>query len=82
MRIEKATVDAWREKARVWLETGVKGGATVDDVKTGVDAWAVAHRVGITNEAYAMSRDIHDAHIQTALEKIFPNAVFKDAKRY
>lgn len=25
---------------------------------------------------------LNDAHIQTALQKIMPNAVFKDAKRY
>lgn len=55
---------------------------TCEAILTGRDAWTVAHKVGITNHAYALSRDIYDAHIQTALEKVFPNAVFNDKKVY
>lgn len=51
------------------------------DVKTGSDAWAIASRSGILHVAY-QDRSVTDAHIQTALEAIFPNAVFKDRKRY
>ena len=51
-------------------------------IVSGVDAWTVAGRAGITRHAYDLGRDIHDAHIQTALQVIFPNAVFKDRKVY
>jgi len=53
-----------------------------EDIKTGVQAWDVAGLAGITKAAYAIDRSIVDAHIQTALGKIFPNAVFRDHKRY
>ena len=56
-------------------------GLNREDVKTGVDAWTVAHETGITKTAYALP-NVVDAHIQTALGVIFPNAVFKDSKRY
>ena len=51
-------------------------------IVSGVDAWTVAGRAGITRHAYDLGRDIHDAHIQTALQVVFPNAVFKDRKVY
>lgn len=80
MKIDALTVKTWHMKACNWclayhpeLIPGL--------VKTGSDAWAIASRCGILEEAYR-DRDIVDAHIQTALQKIFPNAVFKDAKRY
>lgn len=57
-------------------------GLSLSDIATGRDAWAVAHGAGITHHAYALSRDIVDAHIQTALESIFPRATFLDKKRY
>lgn len=79
-------LDNWEERARQWLiDHAAKTGhplARLEDVDRGVDAWAVAHSAGLTREAYDMGRDINDAHIQTALEKIFPNAYFKDKKRY
>lgn len=79
MRIDANTIQAWRGKAeRLCAEYNL----TLADIKTGREAWGAAHKAGITSEAYAMGRDIHDAHIQTALERIFPNAVFRDAKRY
>jgi hypothetical protein len=66
-------------RADSWLAAR---GYTRADIKTGRDAWAVAHGADITRHAYSLSRDIVDAHIQTALERIFPHAVFSDAKRY
>ena len=66
-------------RADSWL--AARGYARAD-IRTGRDAWAVAHGSGITSHAYALSRDIVDAHVQTALERIFPNAVFRDAKHY
>lgn len=82
-KIDAATVERWRGMAQGWMLRGiVEPHNGLEHVILGRDAWTVAHRAGICAEAYAMSRDIHDAHIQTALEKIFPNVVFKDAKRY
>jgi hypothetical protein len=52
------------------------------DVTSGLEAWQVAHRAGIVRHAYDIHRSITDAHVQTALEAIFPYAVFKDKKRY
>lgn len=55
---------------------------TLDDIKTGRDAWQVAHRSGISRIAYDTSRDITDAHIVTVLRRIMPNAVFADKYHY
>ena len=55
---------------------------TLDDIKTGRDAWQVAHRSGISRIAYDLSRDITDAHIVTILKRIMPNAIFKDKYHY
>lgn len=63
-----------------------KHGYTFADVKTGSDAWTVLHRSG----AYgAIGEDFiggypgyKDAHLQTALKAVMPNAVFKDTCRY
>jgi hypothetical protein len=58
-------------------------------VVTGSQAWGIAHRSGITEFCYGNTakdypgiEGICDAHIVTALKKIFPNAVFKDSYRY
>ncbi len=69
----------WTARAVAFLEAH---NLTIEDVKTGANAWTVAHKTRITMDAYDISRDIVDAHIQSALERIFPCAVFKDAKRY
>lgn len=79
MRFPKETVERWSADAeRYLIDTH---GITRAGVRTGVDAWSVAHRIGITREA-CEDRTVTDAHIQTALERVFPNAVFRDAKRY
>ena len=80
MKINEETLSKWRAKADGWLMN--HGNLIANQITTGLDAWTVAHNAGITLEAYDMSRDITDAHIQTALERIFPNAVFRDKKRY
>lgn len=77
-KISDATVNGWREKALAYLAPRQHA---LGDVTTGRDAWTVAHQCGITGEAYA-DRTVTDGHIQTALEKIFPNAVFRDKKVY
>lgn len=79
MKIPKETVTKWQEMAQKWL--GAHKSTEPADIKTGQEAWTVAHLSGITREAYE-DRAIIDAHIQTALESIFPNAVFKDKKVY
>lgn len=55
---------------------------SVDIILTGSAAWEVGHRSGAVNFLYEASRDIVDAHIKTALAKIFPNAIFKDKYSY
>jgi hypothetical protein len=71
-------IKLWTEEAAAWLEYR---GLDLAAIMTGRDAWAVAHAVGITREAYN-DRSVTDGHIQTALAQIFPNAVFKDRKIY
>jgi len=78
-RISDAQVKAWSAKMAEWLRANTNYGLA--DIKTGSDAWAVCSRSGVLREAYE-DRSVVDAHIQTALEKIFPNAVFRDKKRY
>lgn len=79
MKIPQDTMVRWRGMAeRLCAEYNL----ALSDIKTGREAWGAAHKAGITSEGYAMGRDIHDAHIQTALERIFPNAEFKDRKVY
>ncbi len=79
-KIPAEIVDRWRATAAEWIAANCKN-ATIESVVLGRDAWTVAHRAGLTEEAYR-DRGIHDAHIQTALQAIFPNVVFRDAKRY
>lgn len=79
-KIDNATVNNWRSLCETWLQN--KYSKSLDWITTGKDAWTVAHAVEIPRQAYALGRDIHDAHIRTALEKIFPKAVFRDKKVY
>ena len=61
-------------------------GFTFEDVKTGRDAWTVLHRSGaysaIGDEFVGGYPDYKDAHLQTALKALMPNAVFGDKARY
>lgn len=77
-KFDDATLERWRGYADAALTLH---SYTRDDVKTGRDAWSVAHVCGITREAYA-DRNVTDAHIKTALASIFPNAMFGDKYRY
>lgn len=72
-------IPIYKESAKNFANSN---GIKLEDIKTGCDAWTVAHKSGITRHAYGVSRDVCDAHIQTALEKIMLNAVFKDKKVY
>lgn len=85
MRISPEYIDKFRKLATDYL---APLGYTLADCKLGVDAWTIAHNSGITELCYGnTAKDIpdmgvNDAHIQTALQSIFPNCVFRDAKRY
>ena len=79
MKIPANVIETWKADIAEWLE--YHHGLPLTAVKTGTDAWAIAHRVGITREAYN-DPTVTDGHIQTALVRIFPNAVFKDCKVY
>lgn len=71
-------IEKFRQRATEFL---ADQGYTCADITVGSDAWRIAHLSGITNECYK-DRDCVDAHIKTALAKIFPNAVFKDKYSY
>ena len=82
MKIQNDKVNEWKGLCSSWLQANTNAPhLTCDDITTGRDAWAIAHRSGVTNDAYK-DRTVTDGHIQTALERIFPHAVFKDAKVY
>ncbi len=78
-KIGKDTVEAWRKRIQDWLSANADFDSS--KVLTGRDAWTIAHITGIVRDAHE-DRSVVDAHIQTALEQIFPNAVFKSKKVY
>ena len=53
-----------------------------DDLTEGWQAWRVAGKAGVLDDAYSISRDITDGHIQTALQTLMPRVAFKDKKVY
>lgn len=78
MRIPSETIARWTK----WVELEFANRKlNRHDITTGRDAWSAASLCGILKDAYA-DNAIRDAHIQTALERIFPNAIFRDAKHY
>lgn len=79
MKIPANVIETWRDDIADWLDYYHKLPLTA--IKSGKDAWTIAHRVGITREAYN-DPTVTDGHIQTALERIFPNAAFEDRKVY
>lgn len=92
-KIEGADFDAIASMARDYMANGANwsDGDPKDCgmVESGALAWELAHRAGITSYCYGdTSRDMPgipdcvDAHIKTALARIFPNAVFKDRYAY
>lgn len=77
-KFDKETINRWAAMVADYLG---RNGYDISDVKFGVEAWDIAHYVGITKEAYE-DRSVVDAHIVTALRQIFPEAVFKDRYSY
>lgn len=79
-KFDLLTVIRWAELSNTWLKDAGDPG-TREDVHLGAEAWVIAHRCGITSEAYS-DPSVADAHIVTALKQIFPNAIFKDKYSY
>lgn len=77
-KFDKETINRWAVMAADYLG---RNGYDLSDVKLGVEAWDIAHYIGITKEAY-VDRSVVDAHIVTALKQLFPNVVFKDKYSY
>jgi len=71
-------ITCWTKRATDYL---ADRGYGICDIKTGAHAWEIAHRVNISFEAYS-DRTVVDAHIVTALKKIFPHAIFVDKYTY
>ena len=85
-KIDATMIGQFADMATKWL---APQGYGLADVKVGSDAWLIAHSSGITEICHGNTAkdlpgipDCHDAHIKTALAKIFPNCVFKDAYHY
>ena len=85
-KFDQETIVRWTEMIDVWFSknfgiTDRFGITERSHVTDAISAWTIAHRSGITKEAYT-DRSVVDAHIVTALKQLFPNAVFKDKYSY
>lgn len=85
-KFDQSTVTRWADMVDEWLSknygiTDRFGITERSHVTDGSSAWTIAHRAGITTEAYT-DPSVVDAHIVTALKQLFPNAVFKDTYSY
>lgn len=78
-KIAQNTISEWIERADEYL---TQRKLTRTSILTGSDAWTLASILRISHEAYDIGPDIVDAHIQTALRAVFPNAVFRDKCHY
>lgn len=78
MKFDTETLARWNKTVAEYVKDE---GYDISDVKTGAHAWIIAHKTYIAREAYEDS-SVVDAHIKTALQKIFPKAVFKDTYSY
>ena len=74
------TVTRWKGLAREWLFHNA-GGKGLQSVETGHEAWDIAHKCGITREAYA-DHVVLEACVQTALQMVFPRVTFLDSRRH
>ena len=85
-KFDQETIVRWTEMIDVWFSknfgiTDRFGITERSHVTDATSAWTIAHRSGITEEAYA-DLSVVDAHIVTALKQLFPNVVFKDKYSY
>ena len=67
MKVHKEMFTRWEKYVRLLL---AENKWDRSEVKTLRDAWTIAHRLHIPEEAYHV--DLNDKHIETALRKIFP----------
>ena len=86
MKINKETLVKWTKMVDDWMSKNAGildpyGIRTRDHVVDGASAWTLVRRSGVLDEAY-QDRSVVDAHIQTAMETIFPNVRFRDKKVY
>lgn len=79
-KFSPADVEKFKNMNKVFLEKNYPD-LVLADIKTGHDAWTIASRSGMLNICYS-DRTVYDAHIQTVLEKIFPNVRFISKKVY
>jgi hypothetical protein len=80
-KFDLLTIIHWTDMVDVWLSknygiTDRFGITERSHVTDATSAWTIAHRSGITEEAYA-DRSVVDAHIVTALKQLFPNANYQ-----
>ena len=85
-KIDTDTLVRWTKMVDDWMaaNAGILDAVGIrlrDHVVDGISAWTLVRRSGVLDEAYK-DRSIVDAHIQTAMEKIFPNVKFRDKKVY
>jgi len=78
MKFNSETVKRWSGMVEAYLK---EKSLTVEDIRLGADAWAAARRAGCLENAYG-DRTVTDAHIVTALKRIFPKATFRDKYIY
>ena len=68
MKVHKEMFDRWNKYITLYLK---EYNMHPDDIKNIGTAWSIAFKLDIPKEAYHC--DLHDAHIDTALKKIFKN---------
>lgn len=70
MKFSRDQIALWKRLISEYLFTEYQ--LLIEDITTPGDAWFIARSSGCMKTVYG-SRDITDAHIITALKKIFPN---------
>jgi hypothetical protein len=71
MKIHKEMLARWKKFCDLRSR---ELGYRLETVDTPRLAWNIAHQLEIPKEAYHVDDSINDAHIETALKRIFPNA--------
>ena len=72
-------IEEYRKIIEVHAEAN---GIDISKITTETQAWMIAKNAGVINAMYRFDPDVRDAHIQTALGKIFPNAEMNHHQRY
>lgn len=78
-RINNETIENWKKLATEYLSAR---NYSRNDITTGTDAWLIfSHAINTRDNNVYADRTITDGHIQTALAKVFPNAIFKNIRK-